>query len=97
MRSARNLCPVLAIFAATACSSFSATQPQQPAPAVRRGPSIAAGGWILYRPSEDAKVVHVSYSCSPIGESSFTTSRKEVLNHASASETSGIHCYTGAV
>ena len=101
MRSARNLGPVLAIFAATACSSFSATQPQQPAPAVRSGPSIAAtlgippghlpppgqcriwvpgeapghqqrarscahieriapaGGWILYRPSEDRKVVHV--------------------------------------
>jgi hypothetical protein len=101
MRSARNLCPALAIFAAAACSSFSATQPQQPTPAVGRGPSTAAtlgippghlpppgqcriwvpgeppghqqpprscdhieqtapaGGWILYRPSRDRKVVHV--------------------------------------
>ncbi|HEY3011146.1 MAG TPA: hypothetical protein VGJ36_00270 [Gemmatimonadales bacterium] len=101
MRSARNPGPTLAFLVATACSSFSATQPGQPAPAVGRGPSTAAtlgippghlpppglcriwvpgeppghqqrprscaqiertapaGGWILYRPSEDRKVVHV--------------------------------------
>ena len=104
MRSASLLGPALAILAATACSSFSSTQPAprtQPAPAVRRGPSTAAtlgippghlpapgqcrvwvpgeppghqprprscahiertapaGSWIVYRPSEDRKVVHV--------------------------------------
>jgi hypothetical protein len=100
MRSARNLIPVFAIIAATACSSFSATQPGRPAPAVGRASTAAtlgippghlpppgqcrvwlpgqppghqprarscaniervapAGGWILYRPNEDRKVVHV--------------------------------------
>ena len=42
MRSARHLGPALAVLAATACSSFSSTQPSQPTPAVRRGPSTAA-------------------------------------------------------
>jgi hypothetical protein len=101
MRSARNLAPTFAFLTAVACSSFSATEPPQPAPAVARAPSTAAtlgippghlpppgqcrvwvpgtppghqqrprscaqidrtapaGGWILYRPSEDRKVVHV--------------------------------------
>jgi hypothetical protein len=101
MRSARHLGLALAILAATGCSSFSSSQPSQPAPAVRHGPSTAAtlgippghlppaglcrvwfpgeppghqprarscariertapaGSWIIYRPSEDRKVVHV--------------------------------------
>ena len=101
MRSARHLGPVLALFAAIGCSSFSSARPAEPAPAVRRGPSTAAtlgipaghlpppgqcrvwlpgtppghqarargcahiersapaGSWIIYRPSEDRKVVHV--------------------------------------
>ena len=42
MRSARTLGPALAVLAATACSSFTSTQPVQPAPAMRRGPSTAA-------------------------------------------------------
>jgi hypothetical protein len=101
MRSATILGSVLAVLTATACSSFQSTQPAQPAPAMRRGPSPAAtlgippghlpppgmcrvwfpgqppghqprarscdrieraapaGSWIVYRPSEDRKVVHV--------------------------------------
>jgi hypothetical protein len=101
MRSATVVGPVLAIFAATACSTFSSSPPPQPQPAARRGPSTAAtlgippghlpppgqcrvwvpgqppghqaparscariertapaGSWIVYRPSEDKKVVHV--------------------------------------
>jgi hypothetical protein len=42
MRSARNSALVLAVLTATACSSFSSSRPEQPAPAVRRGPSTAA-------------------------------------------------------
>jgi len=101
MRSARHFGPVLAVLAATACSSFTSTSQSQPSPAVRRGPSTAAtlgippghlpppgqcrvwlpatppghqprprscaniertapaGSWIVYRPSEDRKVVQV--------------------------------------
>jgi hypothetical protein len=101
MRSARNPCLGLAIFAATACSSFSARQPYQPAPPIAHEPSTAAtlgippghlpppgecrlwvpgkppghqqpprscahieriapaGSWILYRPTDDRRVVHV--------------------------------------
>lgn len=101
MRSARNLCPVLALLAATACMSLPAAEHTQPAPASARRSSTAAtlgippghlpppgqcrvwmpgeppghqprprgcahiertapaGAWILYRPSEDRKVVHV--------------------------------------
>ena len=105
MRSATILGSVLAVLAATGCSSFHSTQAAQPAPAPapakHRGPSTAArlgippghlpppglcrvwfpgqppghqprarscdrierdapaGSWIVYRPSEDRKVVHV--------------------------------------
>lgn len=101
MRSVRNSAVALAVFGATACSSISSSRPEQPSPAVRRGPSTAAtlgippghlpppgqcrvwypgeppghqprprscariersapaGSWIVYRPTEDRKVVHV--------------------------------------
>jgi hypothetical protein len=101
VRSARNLAPIFAFLAATACSAFPAAQPEAPSPAAGREASTAAtlgippghlpppgrcriwvpglppghqeaprscagieraapaGGWILYRPSEDRKVVHV--------------------------------------
>jgi hypothetical protein len=42
MRSVRNSALALAVLTATACSSFSSSRPEQPAPAVRRGPSTAA-------------------------------------------------------
>lgn len=42
MRSARNFVPTLALLAAAACSSISATQSNQPAPALRRSASTAA-------------------------------------------------------
>jgi len=101
MRSATVVGPVLAILAATACSTFSSSPPAQPKPAASRGPSTAAtlgippghlpppgqcrvwlpgqppghqaqargcariertapaGSWIVYRPTEDKKVVQV--------------------------------------
>lgn len=101
MRSASILGSLLAVLAATACSSFHTSQPSQPAPVMSRGPSSAArlgippghlpppgmcrvwfpgqppghqprarsceriervapaGSWIVYRPIEDRKVVHV--------------------------------------
>ena len=101
MRSVRNYAVALAVLTATGCSSISSSRPEQPAPAVRRGPSTAstlgippghlpppgqcrvwypgeppghqprarscariereapAGSWIVYRPTEDRKVVHV--------------------------------------
>lgn len=101
MRSVRNSAVALAVLTATACTSISSSRSEQPAPAVRRGPSTAAtlgippgqlpppgqcrvwypgeppghqprarscariereapaGSWIVYRPTEDRKVVHV--------------------------------------
>lgn len=101
MRSVRNSAVALAVLTATACSSTTYHRQEQPAPAVRRGPSTAstlgippgqlpppgqcrvwypgeppghqprprscariertapAGSWIVYRPTEDRKVVHV--------------------------------------